>query len=348
MKNKILILSRGSLSTNQYTPSRSIFCRVFEPIAYLKEKELIKKEIDILKSNEITEENIINYNVIVFCKHNDADSVRVARLANKNRIKIIYDIDDLIHRVAEDSAAFQFMKNHEYLKEIIELSDVVVASTEKLNEVIASDFSLKKTVVIRTGINIEKYKKNEYKPDYKKILFTNGDNIKVNFFRTQFVQVFNDFLKRNPDTQFQIFGDSEAYVNEFSRYEFLGSLPWDEHKLWLMKNQIEFAIIPLGSAEENEVHRLFSDCKTPIKYLEYGAMRIPGVYSKAPIYNEVIQNNETGILVENNVGAWLEALDEVHGNKKLRKKIADQAFEDIRAKHHIKIAAEKWIEVLER
>lgn len=343
---KVLILERGSLSTDKYTPSRSVFCRVFEPLFYLKDNGLIKNEFDVLKTEKVTEDNIKNYHTIIFCKHNTEDSVRVLRLAQKEKIKIIYDIDDLIHRFTDDSAAFHFMSNYGCLKELIENSDVVVASTEVLKKVILADFDLKKVVVIRTGINTDKYHKQEYKPVNKQILFTNGDNIKVNAFRKEFISVFNDFLKQDNEIQFRIFGDSEQYMKDFARYEFLGALAWDEHKLWLMNNQIEFAIIPLGSAEENKVHQLFSDCKTPIKYLEYSAMRIPGVYSRAPIYADVITDHETGLLVENNQLSWSNALVEMHNNFELRKKIADRAFDDVNTNHHIRIAANKWLEIL--
>lgn len=344
--SRILIVERGSLSSEKYTPSRSVFNRVFEPVSYLKDNALNPFEIDVLQTNQIDSENIKKYRTIVFCKHNTEDSIRVSRLALQQKIKIIYDIDDLIHRFTEDSAAYAHMKNVAHLKEHIESADIVVASSEALKNVIDADFKVQKLIVIRTGFNVDKYYKNIYEPTKSNVLFTNGDNIKVNLFRKQFISVFNHFLEKNSSMNFEIFGDSEEYVKDFSRYHFLGALPWDEHKKWLSNNQVEFAIIPLGSAEENEVHRLFSNCKTPIKYYEYGAMRIPGIYSNAAIYRDVVTDRETGMLIENTVDAWESALEEMHLNTALRKKIADNAFEDVSENHHIKIAAKKWLDIL--
>ncbi len=344
--SKILVVARGSLSSQAYTPSRSIFCRVYEPLAYLEQHAGAPLAVDVLKTNEVREDNIGNYHTVIFCKHNTEDSIRVLHLAQKVGARIIYDIDDLIHRFTEDSAAFIYMKNLNYCKEHIEAADVVVASTAALKAVIENDFVTKNTIVIRTGINTDKYSKAEYRPLYSTVLFTNGDNIKINSFREDFLTVFNQFLQQHQEIDFKIFGDSEQYMENFARYQFLGSLPWDKHKIWLMKNQVEFSIIPLGSAEEDPVHQLFSDCKTPIKYLEYGATRIPGIYSNASIYREVIQHRETGLLVDNTAAAWISALEELHEDVSLRKKLAQNAYDDVVANHHIRIAASKWRDIL--
>lgn len=341
---RVLVVARGSLSTECYTPSRSIFCRVLEPLSYLNTHSS-SITFDQLKSEDITDPILLKYHAIVFCKHNTEDSIRVARLAKRYSVKIIYDIDDLIHRFTDDSAAFIHMKNASNLKEHLETADIVVSSTSTLKSVIDHDFKLNQSIVIRTGINVDKYNKHAYQPNASTILFTNGDNIKVNSFREEFTHVFNSFLNTHPDLKFSVFGDKEEYFSSFTHYQFLGSLPWDEHKFWLANNQIKFAIIPLGSKEENATHHLFSECKTPIKYLEYGALRIPGIYSNASIYREVISHGETGLLVENTASDWQCALKEINHNAKLRNNIADNAFANVSAQHHIKIAAQKWLEL---
>lgn len=343
---KALVVLRGSLSTSQFVPSRSISCRVTAPLEYLQGLANSNFEFHAARIEDIQEATLSQYQAIIFCKHNTADSVELSKKAKGKGLEVIYDIDDLIYRFTKDSSAFSHMKNVDYLREHLESSDTVVISTPTLEKILKNDFVIKNSKVVPTGINVEKYHKEHYDIHSRDVLFTNGDSIKIAHSRNDFIKLFNGFLKNHPEINFEVFGDAEEYFRDFSRYNFLGSLPWDEHKLFLMKHQYAFAIIPLGAEEEDDEHKLFSSCKSPIKYLEYGALKIPGIYSDAFIYRNVIKNNETGKLVENTVAAWKQALEEFASNPSLRKKIADTAFEDVCQNHHIKKAAASWSEIL--
>lgn len=55
------------------------------------------------------------------------------------------------------------------------------------------------------------------------------------------------------------------------------------------KQQCDIFVAPLKDT-------LFNRCKSPIKYLEYSSMAIPGVYSRVAPYESVIQQGENGFL----------------------------------------------------
>lgn len=343
----LLIVSRGSLSSKKFTLSRSMYCRVIEPLFYLAEKRS-EFSISIKSIEEISSQDIVRSDVLIFCKHNTNESVALATKAIEAGKKIIYDIDDLIYRFTKDSLAYDHMDNIPFLRQHLEFADEVVISTQTLADHLQNDFKLKSYSIIPTGINTDKFSKVEYLPGRKNILFTNGDNIKISKFKSGFIEVFNSFLDTHQDASFDVFGDSQEYLTEFRRFNFLGSLPWDQHKEYLQKTQYDLAIIPLGGEEEDSAHQAFSSCKTPIKYLEYAALRIPGVYSNAFIYKNVIKNFETGFLVDNDKTSWGNALHEVFLNYPLLKKVTDKAFEDVHSNHHIKYAAEKWAAVIHK
>lgn len=343
----LLVVSRGSLSTKKNVISRSLYCRILEPLEYLTETSGDFR-VYIYAVEDISDEILRKMDVVIFCKHNTEKSLNLCKRAIDQGRKVIYDIDDLIYKFTKDSLAYDHMSNVGYLKEHLELADSVVISTATLAGVLSKDFpKIRKQCLIPTGINTEKYGKAMFDRSSRDVLFTNGDNIKITAFKSDFTQTFNHFLKNHPDARFDVFGDSENYLTGFERYNFLGSLPWDEHKRYLQKSNYRFAVIPLGGEEEDVEHQLFSRCKSPIKYLEYATLKIPGIYSDVFIYNGVVKNHETGFLVPNDGLSWARAFEEVARDDSLLKRITENAFEDVQQNHHIRFASQRWRNVVE-
>ena len=53
----------------------------------------------------------------------------------------------------------------------------------------------------------------------------------------------------------------------------------------------------------------FTRCKSDIKYLDYGALGIPGIFSRGPAYEQTVRHLETGYLADNDPEAWEEGLN---------------------------------------
>ncbi len=86
---------------------------------------------------------------------------------------------------------------------------------------------------------------------------------------------------------------------------------------YIVTQVCDIAIAPL---EDN----LFNLCKSPLKYLEYSALGIPGVYSEMAPYRDVIQHGENGMLARSQqewVNHLLLLIEEPH----LRQEMAKQA-----------------------
>jgi len=77
----------------------------------------------------------------------------------------------------------------------------------------------------------------------------------------------------------------------------------------------------------------FEKYKTNNKYREYGGCMVPGIYSDVSPFRETVDDGKTGILVENDVDAWIGALEKLAASPVLRSAIARAAFDDVR-KHH--------------
>jgi processive 1,2-diacylglycerol beta-glucosyltransferase len=69
------------------------------------------------------------------------------------------------------------------------------------------------------------------------------------------------------------------------------------------------------------VDNLFNSCKSPIKYLEYSALGVPGVYSKLTPYESVVKHGVDGFLASTPI-EWEETLSKLIEDQDLRKRIA--------------------------
>jgi glycosyltransferase involved in cell wall biosynthesis len=74
----------------------------------------------------------------------------------------------------------------------------------------------------------------------------------------------------------------------------------------------------------------FSASKIPIKFLESAAVGAAGVYSRVPPYTDSVTDGETGLLVENREEAWEAALERLHADPELRRRIAERALAVVR------------------
>jgi glycosyltransferase involved in cell wall biosynthesis len=63
---------------------------------------------------------------------------------------------------------------------------------------------------------------------------------------------------------------------------------------------------------------------------------IPAVYSDVSPFRETVDDGKTGILVENEVGAWIGALEKLVASSVLRSAIAQAAFDDVRRHHDLR------------
>ncbi|GAB4233504.1 MAG: hypothetical protein OHK0028_09330 [Deltaproteobacteria bacterium] len=107
---------------------------------------------------------------------------------------------------------------------------------------------------------------------------------------------------------------------------------------------IDIAVAPL---EDNRFNR----CKSNIKWLEYGACGIPGVYQDLPPYNASVSHGKTGFLAGDRTQDWVDALDRLIGRPEERFRIGNAARTEILEKYTLaargSLYIETWRKILE-
>ncbi len=124
-----------------------------------------------------------------------------------------------------------------------------------------------------------------------------------------------------------------------------------EHVPLAMGNYRQFAAYCMGLDCDVFIapleRNLFNQCKSPIKFLEYSALGVVGVYSRLAPYQAVVQHGENGFLADT-ADEWYEHLIELIENPMLCYEMSRRAQETVRDKWLLSNHAEEWVQVYDR
>ena len=110
---------------------------------------------------------------------------------------------------------------------------------------------------------------------------------------------------------------------------------------WMRQNlRWDVAVAPL----EDDA---FTRCKSDLKYLDYGALGIPGVFSDVRPYRDSVRHRETGLLASDDEKAWADALEEIVRDTALRARLAAGARSEVHGTRMLRTNAVRWREALE-
>ena len=93
---------------------------------------------------------------------------------------------------------------------------------------------------------------------------------------------------------------------------------------WLRRRSREWtiAVAPLQDAS-------FNRHKSDLKYLEYAALGLPGIFSDVVPYRDSVRHEETGLLTENTTEAWCAAILRLAFDPDLRERMAAAARTEV-------------------
>ncbi len=109
----------------------------------------------------------------------------------------------------------------------------------------------------------------------------------------------------------------------------------------LAGEHIDIGIAPLV---DNDLNR----CKSDLKWLEYAACGIAGVFSAVAPYARSVRDGLTGLVVENTTDAWFDALDRLVQDAALRQRLAAAAHAEVRATRTLDSGAERFLHAYRR
>lgn len=113
--------------------------------------------------------------------------------------------------------------------------------------------------------------------------------------------------------------------------------PYPQFVSWLrsFKGYWDIGLAPLADTK-------FNQGKSALKYLEYAALGLPGVYTDLAPYRDTVRAGQTGLLAGNDPLAWRRAIEALAESATYRSEIAEAARNDILQNHLLGDAAERY------
>lgn len=92
----------------------------------------------------------------------------------------------------------------------------------------------------------------------------------------------------------------------------------------------------------------FNRAKSPIKWMEYAAAGMAGVFADLPPYRQVVEPEVTGLLAGPDPAAWREAVSRLACDSALRRRMAGRAMEAVAAGHLLAAGARHYLDAWTR
>lgn len=342
-KPSILIVNRVSVVAGAPL-SRSVEERLFEPIQRLH--ALDQLDFEIISELKWQEADLQSFTHILLNRAHSEYAVQLVEQAKKLNIKVISDLDDLpIYFPKGDKAYLDSKKQHAFA-EVLSHSDAIVCSTEKIREWATTNHQSTFSQTINTGFDFERIDRKTKAPvDFfpNTVVLTNAGSLKLGRFGNEWLECMENGLSKH-NWRLAVFADSVSYFPERFPLTYFGSVPWFDHKVAVNK-AFPIAVVPLASYED-PAHLLYSQYKTPVKYIIYGGLGVPCIYSKSPIYENEVQDGVTGMLVQNTVEDWANAIQQLIEDPEKGRVMAENAAADVRARYDIANVGQKWLDLL--
>ena len=283
----------------------------------------------------------------------------IAKHFNK---KVILDLDDNYLEMRKDNYALKDYdvgkEGRYYVSAMLELADGVTVSTDPLKDAYSK---FNKNIDVLPNCNNYKEWPKPFQHTDNKIRIGYAGGTAHNDDLELIIEPIAKILQKYPDVIFEVisaltpgkamelgakmlkFGDSDILERFIIKG---GTEAWQGYPEFLCSQGWDIGIAPL-------VNEPFNQGKSHIKWMEYSMAGAATVASPVHPYIypidgiKVIQHGKTGLLATN-TEQWFESLEQLVTNRDYRKKIAHNAYQDIKKHWQQKQWADKWRFVIDK
>ena len=252
-------------------------------------------------------------------------------------IPIIYDIDDLLLDIQPSHTRFFYYKKiSPYIKWIIKEVDLITVSTISLKNEL-TPYTNRPILVNKNLVNYNLFF-NTARPrgDKFNILISGTSTHQDDW--TIIREPILEILKLYKDqVNIVFFGDT---IKDFIRHQSVSAIKFEPnynvYAAHLQNLNINAALTPLKNNK-------FNQCKSNIKWLEYSAAGIPGIYSDIVPYSTCIIDRKNGLLAQNDPESWFFAIESLLNDQEKAIEIIKNAQKEVFEKYSINNCADKYL-----
>jgi glycosyltransferase involved in cell wall biosynthesis len=258
---------------------------------------------------------------------------RIVRiLANK----LIYDIEDnTITSVSNNFSIVSLLKNSNKNKFLMKVADYVITSSPTLNKYCFNLNNKKKCKYISSSVDVDRFLPvNTYNNNKKITIGWTGT-----FSSKKYLDLLRDVLKilrSRCDFKLLIIGNFEYEFQEID----IEVIQWSGENEVRDMQKIDIGIYPLSN--DPWVHG-----KSGLKAIQYMAFGLPTVATNIGTTPKIIEHMKNGLLVNNDI-EWVEALEELVKNPKLRKSLGQAARKTVVDKYSTDMIKTEYFSIISR
>lgn len=332
-------LPRVLLILPVFVPSATIY--IIKPLSELaRQKRLV---FDRILESEASVAQIRASDLVLFCRNSEPSSDWILNECLSQNIPTVYDLDDNFWEVPLD---LYYARHHraperlQQLERFLSSVNVVRVYSRRMLEKV-SRFN-RHAVLVRPCIDMSLVPSQPLprKDDLTRLTYVTG--------------------RGGGDALISVFGDDllklfDTYPNQVEMY-WWGEIPeqfkdrpgmrminiihdYDEFIRYLANFGFDIGLAPLTPSN-------FNLSKTNTKFRDYGASRIPGIYTNVEVYEDV-EHERTGLLVDNQPGSWYEAMSRLVTDRQLRSAIAERAYQYVYENYRQQIVESQWVELID-
>jgi glycosyltransferase involved in cell wall biosynthesis len=286
--------------------------------------------------HEVRVENIDDFDVVIFQRCFSVKSLLFLRETIHRGKKIVYELDDNFLSLPKESGTIIHPK---MIRKFLGNVHAVTCSTEALRSLFLKYNKNVGMIPNRIAVSTCKRKKRQ---DSFRILISNTDYFKLTKSKNEFFSAIERIVSEYPFVIIVVVGSVPVFFEELKKKKpsnveivpgFIGN--YNDYLSLLLRLDVDAALVPL---EESYSHSF----KSNIKYLDFAAFGIPGVFSDVSVYNRTIVNGETGVLVDNTENGWYEGIRKIITDNEFTYRIVLRSFEDVSKNYNIKDSISDW------
>lgn len=223
-------------------------------------------------------------------------------------IPIVYDLDDAFLDVPPFHPLYGFLSARApYIKWVLKEADLIVVSTAALKETL-NRYTSRPIAIQPNLIDWGLFSAQPRKPSGQFNFLISGTPTHHGDWAIIEDPLAEILVNYKNDVNAVFFG---ALPKRFTGHPAVKLLQFEaDYKSYASRIRdldIHAALVPLEDTE-------FNRCKSDIKWLEYSAAGIAGIFSNTTPYNLTIRNRETGLLVKNTAEAWFHGIEHLLTN----------------------------------
>jgi GT2 family glycosyltransferase/glycosyltransferase involved in cell wall biosynthesis len=269
---------------------------------------------------------------------------QIIEIARKEEKPVVYDLDDLLLYLPEnhpDRQSAYYSSSLLPMFQALMEADLVSVSTPKLRDFV---INYNANVAVLPNyfddhlwqLKPPVLKTSEHEPLTIGYMGGNSHTPDIEYI----TPVLLDLIKRYPKKiRFQFWGlQPPDEVGSFIQVQWspVPSYRYKDFATFFQTQTADIFIAPL-------IDNLFNRCKSPIKFFEYGALGVPGVFSRLETYTDVITHGHNGLLAAS-LDEWTNCLIQLIEDEELRFHYAKNAQETIRSNWLLSQNSYQWPE----